>query len=135
MRDGLNAGLPSDRFQVDWWLNTRRVERRLSRRPRPVLSLAHYRLAEATLLEAHPGRGSAARPPEDIPALAGSLLLVEIPSDFQSLRAVDLSMARDWRFYAREVFEQAFTAGYLVTDFLYEQSRSFYVLTHGETTL
>ena len=27
MRDGLNAGLPSDRFQVDWWVNTKRVER------------------------------------------------------------------------------------------------------------
>src|SRR5574339_799616 len=35
MRDGLNAGLPSDRFQVDWWVNTRRAERRLSKRARP----------------------------------------------------------------------------------------------------
>ncbi len=34
LRDGLNAGLPSDRFQVDWWLRSRRVERRLSRRSR-----------------------------------------------------------------------------------------------------
>ena len=30
LRDGLNAGLPSDRFQVDWWVNTKRVNRRLS---------------------------------------------------------------------------------------------------------
>ena len=35
MRDGLNAGLPSDRFQVDWWLNSQRVVGRLSRRVRP----------------------------------------------------------------------------------------------------
>ena len=35
MRDGLNAGLPSDRFQVDWWLNTQRVERRLGKRRAP----------------------------------------------------------------------------------------------------
>ena len=28
MRDGLNVGLPSDRFQVDWWLNSHRVQRR-----------------------------------------------------------------------------------------------------------
>ncbi len=34
MLDGLNAGLPSDRFQVDWWVNSQRVSRRLSRRPR-----------------------------------------------------------------------------------------------------
>jgi predicted GNAT superfamily acetyltransferase len=135
MRDGLNAGLPSDRFQVDWWLNTERVERRLSRRSRPVLSLAHYRAAEATLLEALPGREPAARLKGDIPALTGSLLLVEIPSDFQTLKAADLSLARDWRFYAREVFEKAFKTGYLVTDFVHENDRSFYVLTHGETTL
>ncbi len=38
MRDGLNVGLPSDRFQVDWWVNTRRVEHRLSRRQRPMRS-------------------------------------------------------------------------------------------------
>ena len=28
MRDGLNAGLPSDRFEVEWWLDEGRGERR-----------------------------------------------------------------------------------------------------------
>jgi predicted GNAT superfamily acetyltransferase len=135
MQDGLNAGLPSDRFQVDWWLNTERVERRLSRRSRPTLTLDHYRAAEATLLEAHTDRGSAPRPPDRTPRLTGTLLLVEIPSDFLALKAADLSLARDWRFYTREVFENAFATGYLVTDFVHDKRRSFYVLTHGETTL
>ncbi len=135
MRDALNAGLPSDRFQVDWWLNSIRVERRLGRRSRPILSLASYRLAEADLLEATVGSGNLPRPVEDVPALAGSLLLVEIPFDFQALRITDLALARDWRFYTREVFEKAFKAGYLVTDFVHEHDRSFYVLAHGETIL
>ena len=135
MRDGLNAGLPSDRFQVDWWLNTKRVERRLSRRSRPTLTLEHYRLAEATLLEARLDRGPMAYPPEEIFSLIGTLLLVEIPSDFLALKIIDLSLARDWRFYSREVFEKAFAAGYLVTDFVHADGRSFYVLTYGETTL
>ncbi len=135
MRDGLNAGLPSDRFQVDWWLNTERVKRRLSRRSRPFLTLDQYRLAEATLLEAHPERGFVAPSSEDILTLAGTLLLVEIPTDFQSLKARDLSLARDWRFYTREVFENLFAAGYFVTDFVHDDNRSFYVLTHGGTTL
>ena len=30
MRDGLNVGLPSDRFQVDWWINSERVQQRIS---------------------------------------------------------------------------------------------------------
>ena len=58
MLDGLNAGLPSDRFQVDWWINTERVKRRLSRRSRPNLTIEQYRLAEATLLKAPPGPGT-----------------------------------------------------------------------------
>ena len=135
MQDGLNAGLPSDRFQVDWWLNSERVKRRLSRRSRPALALAHYRAAEATLLETRLEGESMAHPPEETPVLNGTLLLVEIPFDFPTLRAVDLALARDWRFYAREVFEEAFTKGYLVTDFVIDKGRSFYVLTHGETTL
>ena len=135
MRDGLNAGLPSDRFQVDWWLNTERVERRLSRRSRPALTLDHYRLAQANLLEAQPGHEPVLRPAEEIPLLTGTLLLVEIPSDFLALKAVDFSLGRDWRFYTREVFENAFATGYLVTDFVHDKGRSFYVLTHGETTL
>jgi len=135
MHDGLNAGLPSDRFQVDWWLNTERVERRLSHHARPILTLAHYRSAEATLLEARLDQAELIRPPEEILPLAGTLLLVEIPSDLLALKAVDLSLARDWRFYTREVFEQAFSSGYLVTDFVFESGRSFYVLTFGDTTL
>ena len=135
MRDGLNAGLPSDRFKVDWWLNTKRVERRLSRRSRPALTLDHYRTAEATLFEAHSDRGSALYPPEEISSLTGPLLLIEIPSDFLALKAADLPLARDWRFYTREVFENAFATGYLVTDFVHDNERSFYVLTHEDSTL
>jgi predicted GNAT superfamily acetyltransferase len=136
MHDGLNAGLPTDRFQVDWWINTERVRRRLSRRSRPTLTIDHYRLAEATLLEAPREKGPfAAQPPQGVPALTGHLLLIEIPSDFPALKATDLPLARAWRIYTRAVFEEAFATGYLVTDFVHDQGRSFYVLTHGETTL
>ncbi len=136
MHDGLNAGLPSDRFQVDWWVNTERVRRRLSHRSRPILTIDHYRLAEAAFLEAPLEQGSAnVKPPQAVSALSGHLLLLEIPSDFLALKAVDLPLASAWRFYTRAVFEDAFATGYLVTDFVHDQDRSFYVLTHGETTL
>jgi predicted GNAT superfamily acetyltransferase len=135
MRDGLNIGLPSDRFQVDWWLNTKRVERRLSRRPRPVLGIDHYRTADATVLEAHTYRGHVPHPPDAKSSMTGTLLLVEIPSDFPDLKAANLPLARDWRIYTREVFEDAFSKGYLVTDFVHGKGRSFYVLTHADSTL
>ncbi len=135
MRDGLNNGLPSDRFQVDWWLNTKRVERRLSRRPRPVLSLAHYLNGGATVLAILTDHGPVPRPQEITLPLTSTLLLVEIPTDFPAVKAANLTVARDWRFYTREVFEDAFAGGYLVTDFIHDQGRSFYVLTHAESTL
>jgi len=135
MRDGLNAGLPSDRFQVDWWLNTPRVERRLSRRVRPALTLEHYHAAGATLIEAHWDEDMTPHPPGNLPVLEGSLLLLEIPTDFMRLKAMNFPLAREWRFYGRELFEAAFAAGYLVTDLIHGDGPSFYLLTNGEATL
>ena len=134
MRDGLNAGLPSDRFQVDWWINTRRVERRLGKRPRKPLKLENFSKAELHPLYT-PHGDHWLRPPEHFAALDGKLALAEIPSDFPELKEADFALARDWRFFSREFFETAFAQGYLVTDFVFDQSRSFYVLTHGESTL
>jgi predicted GNAT superfamily acetyltransferase len=136
MRDGLNAGLPSDRFQVDWWISTRRVERRLSKRPRKPLKLDHFAQADLQPLYAPPSptRG-VLRPPEHFAPLEWKLALAEIPSDFNALKETDFPLARDWRFFTREVFETAYVAGYIATDFVFENGRSFYVLSNGETTL
>jgi hypothetical protein len=41
LRDDLNRGLATDRFQVDWWIASRRIETRLTRN-RPPLQLHHY---------------------------------------------------------------------------------------------
>jgi predicted GNAT superfamily acetyltransferase len=140
LRDGLNAGLPSDRFQVDWWLNTRRVERRLGKRSRGTLKLDQFAKADLPpLYTLHIGLDSLPRPPEHFSPFESSILLAEIPSDFMALKAADFALARDWRFFTREVFETTFAEGYLVTDFIFDKSvgnpRSLYVLTHGETTL
>jgi len=135
MRDGLNIGLPSDRFQLDWWVNSKRVERRLSRHFRPALTFDHYRKAEATLLIGQIDQRSMLHPPEKAISPAGKLLLVEIPFDFPSLRVLNLSLAHKWRFYTREVFENAFESGYLITDFVHHHQRSYYVLTYKDSTL
>ena len=138
MRDGLNAGLPSDRFQVDWWINTRRVDRRLGKRPRRPLKLENFSKADLQpLYSVHTSRkaGGWPRPAEHFSPLEGHIALAEIPSDFMALKDADFALARDWRFFSREVFETAFTTGYIVTDFVFDQGRSFYVLSNGESTL
>ena len=140
MRDGLNLGLPSDRFQVDWWVNTKRAERRLSKRPRRPLTLADYEKAGIKLLYESPlNKKSIPMPADSFDAPTEPLGLAEIPSDFLKLKDADMSLARDWRYFSREVFTLSFSTGYIVTDFLYDSSgshpRSFYVLAHGESTL
>jgi predicted GNAT superfamily acetyltransferase len=140
MRDGLNLGLPSDRFQVDWWVHTRRVQRRLGKRARKPLNLEHFSKAEIhPLYKLRILKDGWPRPPEHFAKLEGRLLLAEIPPDFMALKEADFGLARDWRFFSRELFETTFAAGYIVTDFIYERSASrpgcLYVLTHGESTL
>ena len=140
MRDGLNAGLPSDRFQVDWWINTKRVERRLGKHPRPTLKMSSLtRVGVRPLYSLQTAAGNAARPPEHVPALEAQLVAAEIPSDFMALKTADFSLARDWRFFSREFFETAFSKGYIVTDFVYDHGennpQSLYILVDGESTL
>ncbi|GAB4493214.1 MAG: hypothetical protein OHK0031_16280 [Anaerolineales bacterium] len=126
MRDGLNAGLASDRFQVDWWIDSPRVAQRLEansapRRESPEdLPRLYPVLAQKNFI-------APAAPP---PVPSESRFLVEIPPDFLALKAADFALARDWRFYTREVFENCFRCGYSVSDFLYSPhpARSFYLL-------
>jgi predicted GNAT superfamily acetyltransferase len=151
LRDEMNAGVPSDRFQVDWWVNSQRVYHRLSKRARKPLDLAHYFAAGAEVINPteidargmpHP---SAIDHYEPLPRSAdpgrsdvAPLLLVEIPSDYLALKAADFDLALRWRLHARGLFEDLFDRGYLVTDFVVlkgTHTRSFYVLSHGDSTL
>ncbi len=138
MRDGLNAGLASDRFQVDWWVNTQRVARRLGKKPRGELGISDYDSAQIPhLYRVTRGADSLLRPPEHFSIPTEAMLLAEIPSDFMQIRQTDLSLAAAWRETTRQVFEACFGSGYLITDFIYEREwhRSYYVLTHGQATL
>jgi predicted GNAT superfamily acetyltransferase len=143
MRDSLNLGLASDRFAVDWWINSTRVNRRLSRNPRQQLELAHYVEADVQIINPSEfGRDGWPRPirtnlywKEDEP---DPILLLEIPADFIQLKAANFSLALEWRLHTRNLFEELFNYGYLVTDFVHLpgiHARNFYVLTYGESTL
>lgn len=140
LRDGINVGMPSDRFQVDWWVNSQRVRRRLSKNPRPPLDLAHYLSAEVPRVNTTRLNAAGFGVPSnlELPSDASPLLLLEIPPDFMALKAADASLALEWRQHTRDLFTSLFAAGYLVTDFVFlpgSQPRSYYVLSYGEATL
>jgi predicted GNAT superfamily acetyltransferase len=139
MRDALNRGVPSDRFEVDWWITSRRVATRLSG-GRPPLDLAHFLSAGAQKLNpARLDEAGLAHPCDSPQSPTGNVALVEIPPDFFVLRDRDRDLALAWRFQTREIFESAFDAGYMVTDFVHLSGerfpRSFYVLSRAEATL
>ncbi len=59
-------------------------------------------------------------------------MLLEVHSDFQALEKQNPSAARRWRDYMREAFPSLLTAGYLATDVIRREDRSFYVFTRHD---
>lgn len=127
MADGLNAGIPTDRFEVEWWLNEPRVTQ-----PTPPM------LPEGALIINPTGYDATHEIalPGEMPAFDSQLsrtLLVEVPAVFQAVKSVSMALAREWRLHTRAIFERAFEWGYIVTDFVTQKQpdghrRNFYVL-------
>jgi predicted GNAT superfamily acetyltransferase len=140
MNDGLNAGLPSDRLQVEWWITSQRVKQGLAEEPaRRPLTVEAMIAAGAVVL--NPGLytdDGLLRLPERIAPPAGGLALVEIPAAFQRIKSQAMPLAVEWRMRTRELFETLFGRGYYVLDFLHQAAaagspaRSFYLLSPGE---
>lgn len=99
MRDGLNSGLPSDRLQVDWWIRSERVERRLC--------------DEDDL----PSRVS-----------ESEILRIPIPADFQAVKVSDMTLALRWRMETRHAFEWALVNGLVVVDVIRDADSCCYFL-------
>jgi predicted GNAT superfamily acetyltransferase len=139
LRDSLNRGLPTDRFQVEWWLNSSRVATRLHE-ARGSLQLEQFQTGGARLINpATFDKRGLPRPVENPDALSGIFGLVEFPSDFLAIKNEDPELALAWRLQARAIFERAFIDGYLVTDFVQAADdsyrRSYYLLSYGDAKL
>jgi len=130
LSDGLSAGLPSDRFQVDWRIGSERVRRRLA-------GLSGGQLAEgiaqvnetARTLEGHLA-------PQSVKlGINARTIRFEIPADYQALKVADPVLAREWRLAVRGISEAYFAAGYTVVDFVHHHTpnggRSYYILKAG----
>ncbi|GAB4476273.1 MAG: hypothetical protein Kow00124_18240 [Anaerolineae bacterium] len=133
---GINAGLNTDRFEVEWWLCSRRVERRLGNPekkipPQPHPAPSAFRRAGVPLINAALMRTDGLPGPCDSFSLPRGepRIQVEIPYDYHALRDADRGLARAWRDHARALFEAAFAGGYVVKYFGAEGGRAFYTLS------
>lgn len=126
----LNAGLPTDRLLVEWWVK--------GPRSNPTYE------DELEWWEAAPVFGIAGQGVDcwiaraDL-ALADELIQLEIPADLQRLKTANLELALDWRLKVRRAFEAYFNRGYLATDFISvfegETRRNRYILQKSSPAL
>lgn len=136
IEEELNAGMPTDRFEVDWWITSNHVADRI-KEPVSLSSAQGWRLMGAVPInETAVWRDSLRAPAswakrKDIP-----YLMVEFPSDFQNIRRADIGLAVEWRMHTREIFQWAFSNDYVAAWFAMEEGkgarRSYYILTHQE---
>ncbi len=128
MRNPLDTGLFSDRFQVDWRVASDHVAARLrgdwASDSLPALLVEGVPIINRALS----GDDGLPRPPQKTLSIAGDRLLIQIPPYFQAIKAADLKLARAWRLHTRVLFEAAFADGYTVVDLLFEQGQSYYLL-------
>jgi len=124
MKDPLNAGLPTDRFRLDWWINSPRVTDGFRQ---PELSATHPYTVSS---------GVAGLPVLDAPGIVpdtAAAFAVPVPSDFQAMRKEDMALAIDWREKTRKIFTEAFRAGYVRADVRRKDGRlNEYILIRNE---
>ena len=113
----LQVGLSTDRFLLEWELMSDRVRERIrSKAPRPKseewLEQNKYNFVNYVAWE-----GNLPRPMASDLELDDDVLLVQIPSDLNAIKRIDLSVARGWRESTRDIFEAFFQRGYVITGF------------------
>ena len=135
--EGINSGLETDRFEVEWWVTSNRAKGRATRQKRP-MSLRN--LVDGGAIVVNEVTFTAAGlpvPPLETLRQSGNLILVEIPADFQRIKQNDFSLASRWREHSRALFETLFQDGFVVTDFVNnadsDYRRSFYLLVHQDS--
>ena len=134
---GMNQGLPSDRFYVEWWVTSNRVQARVDSSRTP-LSLKAYTGGGAPIVNSvsHDISGLS-QPPQSFSKADDRLILIEIPENFQQIKEADMDLAFEWRMHLRDAAAHYFNDGYLVTDFIHHRAgegddRSFYVLMKSD---
>jgi predicted GNAT superfamily acetyltransferase len=117
MSDGINAGTPSDRCQVDWWLRSPRVAARAHEVVGPEVRRGRWPGSEGgQVLAAGVLPNGFLAPPEEPLDLAAPVLALPLPEDIYAIRAADHGLGIAWRMWMRAALQAAFGAGYWLTD-------------------
>ena len=126
MKDGINAGMPSDRFNVEWYIN------------HPYLDERKNRFADLSITRS--GLALDWKQREDGLPVAITVtnkdfshhpyLFVPIPVENHKLKEKDPDLALDWRYKTREVFVSLFSQGWAACHVIHNKGElcQYYVL-------
>jgi predicted GNAT superfamily acetyltransferase len=124
MDDKLNAGIPSDRFLVEWVINDSKKSSESNIETDSPMAI--FTRIEAGFLI-----------PEKIDLNHRSEnILVPVPGNFQELKRYNLSLGIAWRKYTQKVFTHYFSLGWKVVDLVKDRENPLqynYVLQRNET--
>ncbi|PIC64314.1 GNAT family N-acetyltransferase [Sporosarcina sp. P13] len=108
MADGLNKGLPTDRFQVAWWINSPRVTEHWQ--PTTIKYIT------PCSVEFSAGKFPVLQLPEGQEWLSAESVEVPVPKHIQLMKKQQPELAYDWRLKTRAVFQQLCDAGFVLID-------------------
>lgn len=132
LEDSLNRGRITDRFELEWWVKSKRVQARVLGKWTPIrLDAALSAGAELVNITERVEPG-VRRPMGVRLGFKRGPLLAEIPDRIVNVAETSLQMAKSWTLHVRRIFETCFRRGYEVTDIAVERTekerRIFYVL-------
>jgi len=108
----LGKGLPTDRFLVEWWIKSDRVQQRHDRAAVEPIGV------DSPIANACTGVTGDRRITAIDLNLDTPLIRVEIPNDLQAIKKTNMALAQDWRLKTRDLFEAYFARGYEAVDFV-----------------
>jgi predicted GNAT superfamily acetyltransferase len=133
MTDILNAGIPSDRFEVEWRIQSEHVRQRLQGDRDWQEDIASIPQAVQLAVDE---RGFAVPLDTDLSLDQPSgKLAVAVPADFQNVKEADMALALRWRLQTRAVFSHYFTKGWQVSQFIKSEGAApahYYLLQKSE---
>src|SRR5690625_376622 len=102
MKDGINKGIPSDRFEIHWYITSPHVEDNTE--------IITDNATQINLITIENGI------PEFLTSIAypytAEVYALDVPKDFQGLKKQNHDIALDWRYKTRTIFQSLFAAGY-----------------------
>lgn len=131
LRDSINIGMPTDRFEAEWWIKSKLVEDKLKGLLKPPTLDTLIKLGGEVVTNVEFSN--------NLPVLTNynldinsKLVLIEIPEDLSKLRS-DNNLLLKWRLGLREVFNRYLNElNYVVVEFVSEFvggfRRNYYIL-------